>query len=94
MLISTKKEEMLCPIQCLRRFPGYVQGGEKKTWRQTQTLVKPIPFSYKLCHLFLHLLPLQLFVQQDLKACEAPVALAVLLVRLPHKHKRKHSQQT
>lgn len=52
------------------------------------TLEDKLPFSYELCHLFLHLPSLKLFVQQDLKTCEAPVALAVLLVCLPNKHRK------
>lgn len=67
-----------------------VTSGEKK--ERSQTLAdnnKPIPFSYELGHLLLHLLSLQLFVQQDLESCEAAVALSVFLVRLRAKKREE-----
>lgn len=54
---------------------------------------KKIPFSYELSHLFLHLFSLQLFVQQNLKSCEAAIALGVLLISLRDKH-REHMRNT
>lgn len=41
-----------------------------------------IPFSHELGHLFLHLFPLQLFLQQNLESCNAAVALGIPLIVL------------
>lgn len=41
-----------------------------------------VPFSYELGHLFLHLFPLQLFLQQNLESCDAAVALGIPLIVL------------
>lgn len=54
---------------------------------------KLIPFSYELGHLFLHLFPLQLFLQQNLESCDAAVALGILLIGLQEKH-RAHKERT
>lgn len=50
-----------------------------------------IPFSNELGHLFLHLFPLQLFLQQNLKSCDVAVALGILLIGLRDKHS-KHTR--
>jgi len=50
-----------------------------------------IPFSYELCHLFLHLLPLQLLLEQHLKPCDAAVALGILPVHLRGEHSVKQT---
>lgn len=53
------------------------------TWGwNVKKMIKPIPFSYELGHLFLHLFPLQLFLQQNLKSCDAAVALGIFLIGL------------
>ncbi len=50
-----------------------------------------IPFSDELSHLFQHLFPLQLFLQQNLKSCDAAIALGILLISLRDKHS-KHTR--
>lgn len=47
-----------------------------------------IPFSDELGHLFLHLFSLQLFLQQNLKPCDAAIALGILLISLRDKHSK------
>lgn len=49
---------------------------------------KPIPFSYELGHLFLHLFTLELFLQQNLESSDATVALGILPVSLGDKHSK------
>lgn len=58
------------------------------TKRKAQLMKRLIPFSYEIGHLFLHLFPLQLFLQQNLESCDAAVALGILLVGLRDKTQR------
>lgn len=52
-----------------------------------------IPFSYELGHLFLHLFPLQLFLQQNLEPRDAAIALSILLVGLRDKTQNAHEER-
>lgn len=67
------------------------RGCDKK--RGDRWLKKQIPLSYELGHLLLHLFSLQLFLQQNLKSCDAAIALGILLISLWDKH-NKHTRNT
>lgn len=78
-------------FECFHGFPSNLKMKCDQKKENTRLMIKLIPFSYELGHLFLHLFPLQLFLQQNLESCDAAVALGIFLIGLQEKH-RAHTR--